>query len=276
MSDRLFERAVLDWLEDGADRTSPAAIDAVLLAVKTTPQERGLRPPWRFYPMPNYLRAVAPIAVVAIVAIGVIAATANRSGIGGPTAPPIATSDVTAGPTVLPTLGFSTAFSSTTYGYSAKSPEGWIVTFGTAHGTAATLALGEHTVPARYWDHVTPTTAVVTGSGIFGTSALLPAGMTEQAWIDLYQAPQIAADGRACIPERSTWDSITVDGHPGGIYTGCNFAEATLFVDGRVYDFYYVNMTAASATVATTGRQLLEAFLRTVTLSPELAATPSP
>ena len=32
----LFERAVRDWLEDGSDRTPRPAIDAVLLAVKTT------------------------------------------------------------------------------------------------------------------------------------------------------------------------------------------------------------------------------------------------
>ena len=36
--DRAFERAVDDWLEDGSDRTPRPAVDAVLLAIKTTPQ----------------------------------------------------------------------------------------------------------------------------------------------------------------------------------------------------------------------------------------------
>jgi hypothetical protein len=47
MSDQLFERAVRDWLDDGSDKTPPTAIEAVLLAAKTTPQERVLGIPRR-------------------------------------------------------------------------------------------------------------------------------------------------------------------------------------------------------------------------------------
>ena len=64
MSDQLFERAVRDWLEDGSDRTPRPAIDAVLLAVKTTRQERDLRIPRRFTQMPTYMRLAAGIAIV--------------------------------------------------------------------------------------------------------------------------------------------------------------------------------------------------------------------
>ena len=35
-NDRVFERAILDWLEEGPDRTPPAAVDAVLLATNHT------------------------------------------------------------------------------------------------------------------------------------------------------------------------------------------------------------------------------------------------
>lgn len=69
MSDRTFERAVRDWLDDGSDRTPRHAIDAVLLAVKTTPQERDLRLPrlaWRPRTMFDRLAVAAVAAVVAI------------------------------------------------------------------------------------------------------------------------------------------------------------------------------------------------------------------
>lgn len=84
MSDRTFERAVLDWLEDGSDRTPRPAIEAVLLAVKTTPQEGELRLPWRTNLMPSSLRAVAAIAVIAVIAVGTLAYISRMPGIGGP------------------------------------------------------------------------------------------------------------------------------------------------------------------------------------------------
>jgi hypothetical protein len=104
MSNRTFERAVLDWLEDGSDQTPRPALDAVLLAVKTTPQERGLRIPWRFFPMPVLSRAtaVATVAVLAVVSAGgVIYVNSNRSG--GPGGSPSAPPSPTQPPTTVPT-----------------------------------------------------------------------------------------------------------------------------------------------------------------------------
>ncbi len=72
MSDQLFDHAVRDWLDDGSDRTPPAAIDAVLLAVKTTQQERDLRIPRRFTQMPTYMRLAAGIAIVAVLGVGAL------------------------------------------------------------------------------------------------------------------------------------------------------------------------------------------------------------
>lgn len=276
MSDRTFERAVLDWLEDGSDRTSPAAIDAVLLAVKTTPQQRGPWPSRRNALMPNSLRAVAAIAVVAIVAIGVFAYNANRPGVGSESLMPSVTAGPTIGPTPAPTLAFASPFSSAVFGYDAKYPNGWRVGLGSVAGTASQLALGEHMVAPRYWDHLTSPTAAAIGSGILATSAVLPAGMAEDEWIDTYQAPQVAADGRRCIPERSTWDAISVDGHAGGVYTGCNYAESMIFVGDRVYVFYWVSMIGSAGKADPDGRQILESFLTTVTLHPERAALVSP
>jgi hypothetical protein len=84
MSDQLFNRAVSDWLDDGSDRTPATAIEAVLLAVKTTPQERVLRIPRRFTVMPMYMRLAAGIAIVALVGAGAIALLSRAPGFGGP------------------------------------------------------------------------------------------------------------------------------------------------------------------------------------------------
>jgi hypothetical protein len=78
--DRAFERAMDNWLADGSDRTPLPVVDAVLLAVKTTPQERDLRIPWRTPPMSAPLRLAAGIAIVAV--IGFAALTVFRPGTG--------------------------------------------------------------------------------------------------------------------------------------------------------------------------------------------------
>jgi hypothetical protein len=99
MSDQPFERAVRDWLEDGSDRTPRPAIDAVLLAVKTTRQERDLGIPRRFTQMPTYMRLAAAIAIVAVVGVGVLAYFN-----GGPNTgrPPTPTTEATPAPTLSP------------------------------------------------------------------------------------------------------------------------------------------------------------------------------
>jgi hypothetical protein len=92
MSDQPFEHAVRDWLGDGSDRTPRPAIDAVLLAVKTTRQERDLRIPRRFTQMPTYMRLAAAIAIVAVVGVGALAYFNGGPNMGGPpTAAPTAT-----------------------------------------------------------------------------------------------------------------------------------------------------------------------------------------
>ncbi len=87
--DRAFERATREFLEDGSDRTSAATIDAVLLAVRTTPQERDLRIPWRTAPMSNLTAACRPgrdgLLVVGIVALNLRPASGTVGGKAPPT-----------------------------------------------------------------------------------------------------------------------------------------------------------------------------------------------
>ena len=137
MSDQLFERAVHDWLEDGSDRTPPAAIDAVLLAVKTTPQERDLRIPRRYNVMPTYLRLVAGIAIVAVLGLGAVLYVNRGTGprVGGeptpsptlaPTAAPSPTAAAAATLGPLDTTAWTT-FTSSEYGFSVGHPPDWTV-----------------------------------------------------------------------------------------------------------------------------------------------------
>lgn len=124
MSDRQFERAVHDWLEDGSDRTPPAAIQAVLFAIRTTPQQRDLRIPRRFTQMPNYLRYAAAAAIIAIVGVGVLAFSGRTPsvGTGGPSpTPTIAPTPNTPGIT-----GWTT-YTSKIYGITIGYPDHWTV-----------------------------------------------------------------------------------------------------------------------------------------------------
>lgn len=88
-SKRDFDRAVDRWLDDGSDVTPPEVIDAVLLAVRSTPQERDFRVPWRNTAMTSYLRVAAVIALAAIVSTAAIFTFGpGGSGIGGTGASP--------------------------------------------------------------------------------------------------------------------------------------------------------------------------------------------
>jgi hypothetical protein len=141
MSEQKFERAVVDWFEDGSDRTPQRAIDAVLLAVKTTPQERDLRIPWRFPRMLAVNRATgfAAVALVAVVGAGTLIYL-NSPGTGGaggkatpsptlavaPTAsrPPVSTPQPSF---VAPGITGWQTYTSAAYGYTISIPSDWSV-----------------------------------------------------------------------------------------------------------------------------------------------------
>jgi hypothetical protein len=95
-----FKRATRDLMELGSDRTPDTTIDAVLLAVRTTPQERDLRIPWRNAPMSNPMRLVAAIAIIVVVGVAALIGInlgRGNAGVGAPAAP-------TPSPTPAPTL----------------------------------------------------------------------------------------------------------------------------------------------------------------------------
>ena len=74
-------RAVARWLDDASDATPAEVIDAVLLAARSTPQERSSNP-WRTSPM-TYQRLAAVVAVVAVAGAGTLRLR-QGAGRGGP------------------------------------------------------------------------------------------------------------------------------------------------------------------------------------------------
>lgn len=266
-----FDQRIADWLEIDPSTAPPEVLTTVVAAIPSIHQtRRGLLAPRRFALMNGTMR-IATAALVAVVAVGGVAYLLGSGGPGA-TATPTPTDAPTPSPaaTLSPPV-FEVQFSSPTYGYDALHPAGWNVGAGTELGTAATLALGGHSGNGEYWDlYGTSASAGITG--LLATSTIVPPGMSEDAWITAYQAPQVDVQGRTCIPERAGWEPITVDGRTGGLYVGCHFVEAMLFVDRRVYIFYFVNVVAPQADVEATGRVLLAAFLETVSLHPERAA----
>jgi TolB protein len=124
MSDQLFDHAVRAWLEDGSDRTPSSAIDAVLLAVKTTPQERDLRIPRRFSLMSTYTRLAAGIAIVAVLGVGAMLLTARGPDVGGSPSPSPSQATSPGVPTLPPVADYSNIPGWIVFEYAGKAPDG--------------------------------------------------------------------------------------------------------------------------------------------------------
>ena len=89
--DRSLERAARSWIEVGPTRAPAPAVDAALLRIQTTPQERDLRVPWRITPMPIYTRVAAAVIVGVLVVGGAVYmfSPGGRSSVGVPVPSPV-------------------------------------------------------------------------------------------------------------------------------------------------------------------------------------------
>jgi len=84
--DRSLERAARSWLENGPTQAPDRAVEAALLRIQTTPQERDLRIPWRLPTMTTPAR-VATAALIGVIAVGgalFMLGRPGQSGVGGP------------------------------------------------------------------------------------------------------------------------------------------------------------------------------------------------
>ncbi len=141
--DRSLERAARSWLENGPTQAPDRAVEAALLLIDTTPQERDWHVPWRLPKMTTPAR-VAAAAVIGVLAVGgaLYALAPGSSGPGGP------------GPAVSPTPSpppSASASPSTAPSASAVFPS-WYT--GDPEGGAGILPAGEATT--RFFQAGTP------------------------------------------------------------------------------------------------------------------------
>jgi len=254
MSDRLFDRAVRDWLDDGSDRTPPAAINAVLLAVTTTPQERDLRIPRRTTQMPTYVRLAAGIAIVAVVGVGALMYIGNSPGVGGaptpsPTPTPVASAAPSAPPSLAPGISGWKPYTSAAYGYTMSYPQGWYVAGRASHKWEPGEPGTEEAAP--FWD-------IFANDDGDGTVMLVaqvpaPAGADLESWDGLHAVhrelcdePTIAhcppdyTQTRMCLGEQDCAPAIIAlngDQTPAALIGDPEKGLITLFVMGRADNF---------------------------------------
>lgn len=96
--DRSIERAARSWLEDGPTQAPDHAVEAALLQIQSTAQERDWLP-WRTRRMTQTLRLLAGAAAIAVVVGGVMLFRPGTGpGIGSPTSAPVATPSPTLSP----------------------------------------------------------------------------------------------------------------------------------------------------------------------------------
>ena len=102
---RGFERTAAEWLDDGSDTTPPAVIDAVLLAARSTPQERDLQLLWRIRSMAVYLRVAAVIVTAAVAGLAALYALGYGPNIGSEPIPDPTSQPTPSPAAVAPVLG---------------------------------------------------------------------------------------------------------------------------------------------------------------------------
>src|SRR5689334_1891681 len=87
--DRSLDRAARSWLELGPTEAPDHAVEAALLRIQTTAQERDWHVPWRNRPMTMTARLVAAAIAIAVVAVGgVMILRPGGPTVGGQATPP--------------------------------------------------------------------------------------------------------------------------------------------------------------------------------------------
>jgi hypothetical protein len=84
--DRSLERAARSWLENGPTQAPDRAVEAALLRIETTAQERDWHVPWRLPKMTTTVR-VATAAILGVLVVGgalLMFGRPGQSGVGGP------------------------------------------------------------------------------------------------------------------------------------------------------------------------------------------------
>jgi hypothetical protein len=270
--ERSFERTAREWLELGANQAPDRAVQSVLLAIETTPQERDLRIPWRF-PRMNKLIPIglgAAAVVLLVVAGSQLLGTPAPSGVGGApatspspsrTPSPTPSNSPSPSPAASPPP-LTQTFTSQMHGISMSYPEGWIARAATVPWTGCLYCTG--VLEASYIDvlHRPPD-----DDGLFLRIASQPIG--ESAFED-WVAPQMASDDRC-----TTTEPIIVDGATG-LSGGDTCLVAVVTTAGRGYHIDLWMSPDDRDLVAQYDRAWFEEVLATVQLHPEDAVDVAP
>jgi hypothetical protein len=288
--DQAFERATRELMEDGSDRTSAATIDAVLLAVRTTPQERDLRIPWRTVPMSNPMRLVAAIAVIVVVGVALLiginlgTGSSNVGGPAGSSPSPAPTPSAPApipSPTPSPTMGIAkwTIYTSNRYGFSIGYPSDWALrpavstwALPVGNGSAGAGGLDDPMGTSTEGFIELPAQSIL----VSAWSVAVAPGTSAAAWIQTY-CPK-ATTPCTGIPARTV--AVSMDGHAGSLVTFGDDDEAFVLVNNRMYIVAEWVTDKDPATLPYgSGTQLVEDFLSTQHLlpgGPGASASPQP
>jgi hypothetical protein len=234
------------WLDEGPTNLPDATRRAILTALPTTSQaRRGPFAPWRLFQMTSTAR-LAAVALVAVVAVGGAwyLFGPSRYGSSGNVPTPTLTPSTAAPssqPTVpTPTLPTDTSswiqFPSLIYDYSFARPSGWTL------GPAAKAWAGQ--TSSEVWHAPADAPWVdfaydsVSGLVMTAVETTVPAGMTDEAFIDSYMTPSAGATPTSrCRELAASMSSIVIDGHQGRITTKCDDLAAFVAIGNRLFVF---------------------------------------
>jgi hypothetical protein len=288
--DQAFERAARALLDDGPDTTPPATIEAVLLAVRTTPQERDLRIPWRTTPMSNPMRLVAAFAIIVVAGVAAISLFGRSPGVGGggtsspspsiarsspaPSSPAPSSSAAAASPQPSPYVidpATWKSYTSTVYRFSIGYPADWNVSPATRawRFPADATVYGPRNLGSENFVSADSSIAAAAWS-----VAVTP-GTTLAAWLQTY-CP-VAEITTTCTGIPALTVAATMDGHAGSLVSFVDDTQAFFLVQGRIY---VVAIWRSAGFIPGGVPRLLEAYLSTMHLLPggptPTATTPRP
>lgn len=274
--DQAFERATRALLDDGSDRTPAATIDAVLLAVRTTPQERDLRIPWRTAPMSNPLRLVAAIAVIVVVGVAAFNLFGSSPGVGGVASPSPTVAPSAPAPSAQPSpapidTATWTTYVSARYGFSIGHPADWSEHPADHDWTFAADA-ADTSSPALFtaWEWFAAPDDTI---ALSAWSVAVEPGTTIEAWLQAYCPIAEKTSPCATIQDRAV--VVTMDGHVGLLVSFTYDTQAFILVDNRMYVVASWRPAGEYDSL-----RLLEAYLSTMHLLPggpaPTATTPPP
>jgi hypothetical protein len=275
--DTAFERATQELMELGSDRTPDATIAAVILAVRTTPQERDLRIPWRNAPMSNPMRLVAAIAIIAVAGVAAFNLFGSSPGVGGVASPSPTVARPTPAPTPAPSAAPTpfaintatwTTYTSPRYGFTISRPADW-----TDRPAIRGWSFPADATADPYSTAVEAFVAADSSIAAAAWSVAVKPGTTVASWLQTYGP---AAEGTPFAAIQALTVPASMDGHAGSLVRFGADTQAFFLVNNRIY---VVAIWQSEDFIPGGVSRLLEAYLSTMHLlpgGPAPSATPRP